>query len=345
MRLNKNIKIFLNYFLGPLLFIWLSFSIYQQIRNQSHLEASWLHIKQSFQSSQVLYLLFTFLLMFVNWGLEAAKWRLAVQSVHKVSFLQAFKATLSGVAFSVTIPNRVGEYLGRMLYMPEGKRLKIISLTVICGISQLLVTLFAGTLGLLVLKDHLIEAGIISRVAYQFIAFGLLSFILILTLLYFNLSALEKWLERRLRMRSWLYLVQSVRSFDMQRLGRLLLLSGIRYGVFITQYILLFRLFEVNVSVVVGFWVMSLVFLALAVIPTIALIEVGLRGQISLQLIGLFAANNLGILLTSITIWGINLIIPALAGSLLILGLRLFNRRNGREKKLSSIEKPNIKEF
>jgi hypothetical protein len=346
MRLNKNIKIFLNYFLGPLLFIWLSFSIYQQIRNQSHLEASWLHIKQSFQSTQALYLLFTILLMFVNWGLEAAKWRLAVQPVHKVSFMQAFKATLSGVSFSVTIPNRLGEYLGRMLYMPEGKRLQIVSLTVICGISQLLVTLLAGTAGLIVLKNHLIEAGIISRVAYQFIAFGLLSLILILTLLYFNLSTLEKWLERWLRMRSWLYLVGAVRSFDMQRLGQLLLLSSIRYGVFIIQYILLFRLFEVNVSVVVGFWAMSLVFLALAVIPTIALVEVGLRGQISLQLVGLFAANNLGILLTSITIWGINLIIPALAGSLLILSVRLFNRRIDQEKKLiSSIEKLNIKEF
>ena len=79
MRLNKNIKIFLNYFLGPLLFLWLSFSIYQQIQNQSHLEASWLHIKQSFQSPKIIYLLLTVLLMLFNWGLEAAKWRLAVR--------------------------------------------------------------------------------------------------------------------------------------------------------------------------------------------------------------------------------------------------------------------------
>ena len=84
MRLNKNIKIFLNYFLGPLLFLWLSFSIYQQIRNQSHLEASWLHIKESFQSAKVIYLLLTVLLMFFNWGLEAAKWQLDLQHKHPV---------------------------------------------------------------------------------------------------------------------------------------------------------------------------------------------------------------------------------------------------------------------
>lgn len=327
MRVNKNIKIFLNYFLGPLLFLWLSFSIYQQIKNQSHLEASWLHIKESFYSPNVIYLLLTVLLMFVNWGLEAAKWRLAVRPVHKVSFLQAFKAILSGVSFSVTIPNRIGEYLGRMLYMPDGKRLQVISLTVICSISQLLVTLVVGTLGFFVLKASLIEAGILSLVGYQFVAFGLLLLITILTVFYFSLSAIERWLERSVKRASWLYLVQAIRSFDMQRLGLLVTLSTVRYVVFVTQYILLFRLFEVNVSVIDGFWVMSLVFLALAVIPTIALVEVGLRGQISLQLVGLFAANNLGILLTSITIWGINLIIPALAGSLLILCLRLFTQR------------------
>lgn len=327
MRLNKNIKIFLNYFLGPLLFLWLSFSIYQQIRNQSHLEASWLHIKQSFQSTKVIYLLLTVLLMFCNWGLEAAKWRLAVHSVHRVSFGQAFKAILSGVSFSVTIPNRIGEYLGRILYMPEGKRLQVISLTVICSISQLLVTLLMGTFGFFILKTSLIRSGLISVVGAQFIGFGLLGLIAILTVFYFSLSALERWLERSVKRASWLYLVQAVRSFDMQRLGQLVTLSTVRYAVFVTQYILLFRLFEVNVSVVDGFWVMSLVFLALAVIPTIALVEVGLRGQISLQLVGLFAANNLGILLTSITIWGINLIIPALAGSLLILSLRLFTQR------------------
>lgn len=324
MRLNKNIKIFLNYFLGPLLFIWLSFSIYQQIKNQSHLEASWLHITESFQSIKVIYLLLTLVLMFFNWGLEAAKWRLAVYAVHPVSLGQAFKAILSGVSFSVTIPNRVGEYLGRIMYMPEGKRLQVISLTVICSISQLLVTLLAGTLGFFVLRAHLINAHVVSLVGYQFIAFGLLFLIIILTLFYFNLSTLERGLERWLKRPSWLYLVQAIRSFNRHRLVQLVLLSAIRYGVFVAQYILLFHLFEVHISVLNGFWVMSLVFLALAVIPSIALVEVGLRGQISLQLVGLFAANNLGILLTSVTIWSINLIIPALAGSLLMLSLRLF---------------------
>jgi hypothetical protein len=72
---------------------------------------------------------------------------------------------------------------------------------------------------------------------------------------------------------------------------------------------------------------MSLVFLALAVIPSITLVELGIRGEISLHLIGIFAGNNLGILLTSVSVWFINLIMPALAGSLLILSIKIFKQK------------------
>ncbi|MCW3074206.1 MAG: hypothetical protein JWP69_1275 [Flaviaesturariibacter sp.] len=327
MRLNKNIKIFINYFLGPALFIWLLFSIYQQVRYQPHLETSYHQISGAFTSSRSLYLLGIFGLMLVNWGLEAAKWRLSVNLVHPVSFWQSFKAVLSGVSFSVTMPNRVGDYLGRILYLPDGKRLKVISLTVISSISQLLITLLAGTVGCLLLKRQLISGGILNPITFQFAVFGLEVGLLILTLFYFNLGIIQITLEKWFRSSSYLYLIDSIRSFGMQRLIRLLLLSGARYAVFISQYILAFRLFGVDVSLLNAVWIMSLVFLALAVIPSIVLLEVGIRGQVSLQLVGLFTANSLGILLTSVTIWAINLMIPAIVGSILILGIKVFKRQ------------------
>jgi uncharacterized membrane protein YbhN (UPF0104 family) len=326
MWLNKNIKIFINYFLGPALFIWLVYSLCQQIRHQPHLEASYHHIRQNLFSGSI-YLVSIFVLMGVNWGLEAAKWKLSVSAVHPISFWQSFKAVLSGVSFSVTMPNRVGDYLGRILYLPDGKRLKVISLTVIGSISQLLITLLAGIAGFIVLKESLIASGKLHAIAYQFGLFGLVTAALFLTLFYFNLAAFEKALERWFPNSSYLYLVEAMQTFGMQRLGALLLLSGVRYAVFISQYILAFRLFGVDVSLLTAVWVMSLVFLALSVIPSIVLLEVGIRGQVSLQLVGLFTANSLGILLTSVTIWAINLMIPALAGAILILSVKVFKRQ------------------
>jgi hypothetical protein len=87
-----------------------------------------------------------------------------------------------------------------------------------------------------------------------------------------------------------------------------------------------FYLFSVNISPPVMLSAMSVVFLALAVIPSIALIEVGLRGEVSLRLVGLFSANSLGIGLTSVTIWFMNLIIPALIGTVLLLNIKLLSK-------------------
>src|SRR6185436_5079605 len=146
MRLNKNIKIFLNYILGPLLFAWLSYSVFKQIRDQPHLEESWRNIKASFTDTRIINFLLVFILMFVNWSLEALKWKLSVQKVQPINFFRALKAIFSGVSFSITTPNRMGEYFGRMLYMDEGKRLKIVSLTILCSLSQLIITLLFGLL-------------------------------------------------------------------------------------------------------------------------------------------------------------------------------------------------------
>jgi MFS family permease len=332
MRLNKNIKFFLNYFFGPLLFAWLCISIYQQVRNQSQVEATWLHLKESLFTGKGGYLALAVVLMLVNWGLETIKWQLAIAPIYQLRFWQAFKAVLSGVSFSVTTPNRTGEYIGRMLYMPEGKRLKVIAVTLISSCSQLLVTLLLGTISLIYLKSELIRAWPSLAFWHSYIAIGFISGLFILTLLYYKLPQLEQKAERLLKHSSYLYLIEAIRDYSMQRLAALLLLSLTRFCVFVIQYILLFYLFEVYVPALTLFWIMSLVFLALAIIPSITLVEIGVRGEVSLLLVGLYTTNSLGVLLTSVSIWLINLIIPAVAGSILILGVRVFRKRNEKRQ-------------
>ena len=90
MRLNKNIKIFLNYLLGPLLFIWLSGSIYNQVRHQPDLATSWIKIKQSMDSSKIWYLVLAVVLMFFNWSIEAIKWKISIQNIQPVHFFKSF---------------------------------------------------------------------------------------------------------------------------------------------------------------------------------------------------------------------------------------------------------------
>ena len=163
MKLTRNSKIFINYFLGPLLFIWLTWSIYQQIAAQPGLNQAWQQIIHSWGTQKLFLLTVTLALMFLNWGLEAYKWMIAVRSVQQLPFMQAFQAIFSGVSFSVTTPNRMGEYLGRLMYVQEGSRLRTISGTIVGSMSQLIITLLFGLIGLLFLQDRFVGQGLIDQ--------------------------------------------------------------------------------------------------------------------------------------------------------------------------------------
>ena len=328
MKLNKNIKIFLNYVLGPLLFTWLSYSVFKQIKNQPNLEESWLNIKASFTDTRVLNFILVFVLMFVNWSLEALKWKISVQGVQPVSFFRSLKAVFSGVSFSVTTPNRTGEYLGRVLYMDEGNRLKVISLTILGSISQLLVTIFFGLLGLLILRSGIANVSLSVWMVWikDIGIIGASLVFIFLTVFYFRIGWLVKWIDKIPAIKKYIWLINELEKTDTTLLMRLLSISLLRYLVFATQYFLLFRFFGVEINWWQGFWAIAIVFFVMAITPTIELFEVVKKMYITKEIFAIFTVNTLAIGFVTTTIWCINLVIPAAIGSLLILGIKFFKK-------------------
>lgn len=332
MKLFRNIKpgfyrSLINYFLGPVIFLWLSWSIYRQVQRQPNLELAWQQMLQSFGSAKAWYIGAVLALMFINWGIETMKWRISVQSVQHLPFFKAFRAVLSGVSFSVSTPNRIGEYLGRMLYMNEGNRLKTISITIVGSISQLIITLGMGLAGLIFIRKEIETAQLASSLWMEVLIYGTAAVLMAVLLFYFRLSWLIKWVDRLPGSKKFSYLIEALENFHAWLLLRLLFLSALRYLVFIVQYYFLFSMFGVEITWMQACWAVSISFLVLAVIPTFAIAELGLRGEVSLKLIGLFSANHLGILVSTVTIWLVNLVIPAVAGSLFILGIRKIFRK------------------
>jgi Lysylphosphatidylglycerol synthase TM region len=270
-------------------------------------------------------------LMAVNWGLEALKWKLSVAPVQQVSFWRAFKAVMAGVSLAVNTPNRIGEYVGRVFYIEEGKRLQVISLTVVGSLSQLVVTLVMGCIGLFFVKSNLVHAteplqsgSMFWLGVMQYITFGIT---LVITILYFRLSWLVKIVEKLPGISKYAWFFSVVEQFGYKILLKLLSLSTLRYIVFVIQYILLFQVFKVELNNWLAFWLVSVMFLALAIIPTIAIAEIGIRGKTANELIGMFSSNILAIDLVIVAIWLINLAIPALIGVLLILRLKIFKNK------------------
>jgi hypothetical protein len=338
--LNKRVKIFLNYILGPVLFIWVSISLYREIKSQDDLRQSWGMIKASFTGPNQLKLLVVLLLMFVNWGIEARKWQVLIRSIEKISLPKAFKAVFTGQSLAVNTPNRIGEYVGRVVYLDEGHRLKGIALTMVGSLSQTIITLLAGLAGMFMMKETITDAikhiltniGVLDRlpkttmIAYDIIFYGVLFMVAALLIIYYELSWLTKLLERLPFVNRYSYLIENLEGFHWLELTRILSLSVSRYVVFVVQFILLLQVFEVNIAFWPAAGLISVFFLVLAVIPTISSIELSLRGLAAVELFGIVSANKLGIIATAGGIWLINLIIPALAGSLFIFGIKLFKR-------------------
>ena len=331
LHINKNIKIFFNYFLGPLLGAWLFYSLYQQIKNQPHLDESIALIKNMPFGKDAWKFWSVIIMAFANWGLEAKKWQLMMYDLQPMKYLTAFKSVLSGVTFSLNTPNRIGEYGGRILYVNEGKRLKAISLSIAGSMCQLAITLFLGCGGLtyIIYFTHTGQSNIMG-----------LSFFWIRTLLFcsacatviififlFKLSIIIRFIERIPAMSRFARYISVLDNFTSQLLIKLLLLSLVRYIVFVLQYLFLLQVLQVETTFTQAFWIITILFLVMAVVPSIALADLGIRGKFSTALFGLYSSNVIGILTASFGIWFINLFIPALCGSFFIMSKKFFKEK------------------
>jgi len=268
-----------------------------------------------------------FLLMVVNWTLETAKWQIAMRPVQSIRFTQAFKAILAGTCIASFTPNRVGEYLGRMLFVDPGNKVVSVAPTILCSMSQMLVTLTAGSVGLFLYRNLAISQGDwLSPALFRPAIILTILAAFALFLVYYKFDPLVRRVNKWLIKNNKAFSVPENYSF--RALSGILFLSTIRYLVFILQYGLLFSLFGIPLLGLQVFTGVSVMFVLMAVVPTLTfLTDLGFRWAVGIQVFQVYTLNTAGILAVSLGIWLINLIIPALVGSLLILRIKLFSSR------------------
>ncbi|MBV9961662.1 MAG: flippase-like domain-containing protein [Parafilimonas sp.] len=335
--INSRLKILLNYVLGPLLFIVLIYIIYLKVKAQPDLPQEITLLKSAFSQQHIWQFALLFLLLFLNWGIEARKWQILMKPIQKVSFLTSVKAILSGLALSLFLPNGFGEYPARALYMNEGNRLRSVALNVAGSMAQLIVTLVAGIISLIYLKHYSWKGQENIQGLPILWLNGIISMIImgtmLLVVIYFRLSWLTKLFEKIPFVHKYKYFIESVETFHWKELTRILYLSCIRFIVFVVQYILVLHLLEVKIDVIDAICTTCVLFLFLAILPTIPFADVGVRGIAGRQLFGLLTENDFGIVATIALVWFVNLIIPSAAGSLFLLGIKLFKKADKTNNK------------
>jgi hypothetical protein len=308
------------------LFILLSYSLYKQIINQPDLPKRWEQIKLSWQNG--LFWL-VFLLMFLNWGIESLKWKLLIAPIEKFSLLRACKAVMAGCSITMLTPNRIGEYGGRIMYVKEENRLKAISVTILGSISQLIITMLMGTAGIIYLK-YFSPAGSQESLGWLLneVILGISIIVtVILLLIFFKVHFFITILSRVRILKSFVKHIIVVDVFTGKQLLRILFLSFLRYMVFILQYAMLLQVMQVNIGLFLTFWLLTVFYLAMVLAPTVGFTELPVRATASAKIFGVFSSNILGLQAATFGIWLINLVIPAIIGSLFILGIKIMKER------------------
>jgi uncharacterized membrane protein YbhN (UPF0104 family) len=317
------------------------FFIYRQVFVKTDVPGLLRTLKEDFSSHAALATLAGIIgMMGLNWGIEALKWQRMITKIEKTGYFKAFQAVLSGVAISSFTPNRVGEFIGRAYILKKASHIEGILITILGSMSQLMITVMAGSFSLLIFLPMYLPEIFRGYLYYLLIAFVLLLDILLVAL-FLNASFLSK-LRKKMFRKGLKRVRKFFRVFGFFRRMELLDVLGLsllRYLVFSTQYYLLLRIFRVPVSWPDAMMVISLIYLVMTVIPTIALTELGIRGSVAIYFFGLFfqvrqvagADFNFGILSASTLLWLINLGLPALAGALFVFRLQFFRKKDLNE--------------
>lgn len=323
--MNKSITILIKWIVGPLLAAWLLYSLYVQVKAQTDIDASVALIKAMPFGVSTWKFWLVILFVFVNWGMEARKWQLLMKAVQPMSFITAYKSVLCGVTLSLNTPNRIGEYGGRILFVNEGNRLKAVTLSMAGGMAQLIITMFMGSLGLAFFLFQKNGTESLMNLPVFWVRIFFCSSILctlIFIFLFFRLNWLVRFLEKLPYANRFSKYINVLETFDAKFLLRLLSISFFRYVIFVLQYIFMLQLLHVEKNVWTGFWIVTVMFWILTIIPSIAIAELGIRGTVAKALFA-YSSNTIGILTATFGIWLVNLFIPALIGSLLILVIKI----------------------
>lgn len=285
--------------------------LYDQVFNSNQWPLFIKGIQNLAYGNGLIFFILSILLMPLNWGIETHKWRLLINEYEHMPFSTSLKAVLSGVYISIFTPNRMGEFAGRIIYLKRFNKVKGTFVTFIGSISQLCVTLVMGALALPVfISVTVFQDQFIGRIL-------IITFIATATLflfLYFNLALIPKIISRIYYLKKYTKWVKILVRYKGQILAKILLFSFLRYFVFSLQFLFLLYAYGFEIHWLKSLIGISTIFFAQAIIPTISLTELGIRGASSVEILGLLSDNTSAILAAAWTLWLINLILPALPG-------------------------------
>src|SRR5581483_10065876 len=121
--LTSGVKKLLSYSLKAAILILAFVFIYHRINSNENLKRFEKLISGINHFEAIAVMSAVAVLMLVNWIAEACKWKYITRELQAMSTWQAIEAVFCGLTWAVFTPNRLGEYGGRVMFLPNRKRI------------------------------------------------------------------------------------------------------------------------------------------------------------------------------------------------------------------------------
>jgi hypothetical protein len=315
-------KIF-SYSLKVVILVLAFIFIYRRINNNTNLKQFQNLIAHISHSRVVIVMSFVVLLMLVNWVLESVKWKYLTRELVKITTWEAIEAVFCGLTWAIFTPNRLGEYGGRVMFLPNRKRIHGVFAMAVGSFGQNVITNVLGLTALIWFNYTFLHLNTWVSLGLSFAAIGFMSLMLVF---YFNI----KWLVSLLNSIS--FLEKYHRFFDIMgrykfnELLNIMWFCLARFFVFSFQYYLVIHLLMPDINI---FPILMMVFILLFVqsaLPSLDLLDVGVRSMTASTFFVYITDQKIAVIAAVSSIWLINLIIPAILGSVFVLKLKFFDR-------------------
>lgn len=260
-------------------------------------------------------------LMLLNWFIEALKWKYLLRNVEKLTTWRAVESVFCGLTWAVFTPNRIGEYGGRVFFLSPRKRIIGVISMAVGAVAQMVITNVLGSLALLWFVGSFIQLHIIVNFALTFLVAIFCSFFL---LFYFNIQLIDGLLAKVKLIKPFRRFFSILAKYKKADLLRILLFSLGRFTVFTIQYCLIIHLLIPEMPIFSMVLMLFIFFFIQSALPSLDIFDIGVRALTATYFFGFLTNQEVAIMAATASIWLVNLIIPAVLGSVFVLKLNFF---------------------
>ncbi|HJP63945.1 MAG TPA: hypothetical protein VJ844_10900 [Mucilaginibacter sp.] len=321
--MTASAKKLLSYSLKAAILILAFVFIYHRIDSNDNLRRFEKLIADIDRNKAIFIMSCVFLLMLVNWILESLKWKYLTRELVSITTWQAIEAVFCGLTWAVFTPNRIGEYGGRVMFLPNRKRIHGVFAMAVGSFGQNVITNLLGLTALMWFVFTYLHINIAVSLALSLAAFG---FMVLLLVFYFNIGWLVTLLNRIKFLEKYHRFFDIMARFHTTELLNIMWFCLTRFFVFSFQYFLVIHLLIPAVPVFPMMMMVFILFFIQSALPSLDLLDVGVRSMTASAFFAYITDQNIAVMAAVSSIWFINLIIPAILGSIFVLKLRFFDR-------------------